>query len=49
MMRIIMKIMNNSSYQRVLATVATKQFQQFFYKNEIFFMSLMFFFYEALT
>ena len=32
-MRVIMKIMNNSSYLRVLPIIATKLFHQFFYKN----------------
>ena len=33
MMRIIMKIINSSSYLRVLLMVATKYFHQFFNKN----------------
>ena len=33
MMRIVMKIMNRSSYRWVLPIVATKYSQQFFYKN----------------
>ena len=32
-MRTIMKIMNSSSYLRVLPTIATKYFDQFSYKN----------------
>ena len=32
-MRIIMKIMNCSSYLRVLPIIATKKFNQFSYKN----------------
>ena len=34
MMRVTMKIMNKSSYRRVLPIVATKKFYQFFYKNK---------------
>ena len=33
MMRFIMKIMNSSSYLRVLSIIATKLYHQFFYKN----------------
>ena len=33
MMRVIMNIMNSSSYRRVLPIVSTKQFHQFLYKN----------------
>ena len=29
----LMKIMNSSSYLKVLKTIAKKQFHQFFYKN----------------